>query len=128
MTGIPWLTSDLVRRHLPQSEATVRGHLDQQRQNLNSTQPKVEDPTILDVETPPAEEEESKPSPTTSAEEDFGDLNPYAGFAEVTGKVFSDQTGKFLLPSTSGNEYLLILYDYEEQIRIGNGECLQTRT
>ena len=123
MTGIPWLTSDLVRRHLPQSEATVRGHLDQQRKNLNSTKPKVEYP-ILDVEPPPAEEE-SKPSPTTSAE-DFSDLNPkpdepaelrshclYAGFAEVTGKVFSDQTGKFLMPSTSGNEYLLILYDYD---------------
>jgi hypothetical protein len=31
----------------------------------------------------------------------------------TTGKVFSDQTGRFLAPSSNGNNYLLILYDYD---------------
>ena len=36
----------------------------------------------------------------------------YAACAEITGKVFSDQTGRFLTSSTSGNKEMLILYDY----------------
>ena len=37
----------------------------------------------------------------------------YAASAEITGKVFSDQTGRFLTSSTSGNKEILILYDYD---------------
>ena len=32
---------------------------------------------------------------------------------QATGKIFSDQTGPFLVPSISGNRYVFILYDYD---------------
>jgi hypothetical protein len=34
----PGLTAELVHKHLPPSLATAKGHLDQQRQNIRSTQ------------------------------------------------------------------------------------------
>ena len=55
MTGFPWLTSERIRRHLPLSTAMVKGHLDQQQENLRSTQPKpaLEMPTKDSPETLP---------------------------------------------------------------------------
>jgi hypothetical protein len=41
------LTSALVRRHPPQSLAMIKGRLDQQRQNLRSTQPKPNQTTPI---------------------------------------------------------------------------------
>ena len=127
MTGFPWLTSELIRRHLPLSRATVKGHLDQQRKNLRSTQPKpaLETPTGDSPETiPPVSALSSPVSPNADGEAD--ELSPqpdeplaprshflYAACAEITGKVFSDQTGRFLTSSTSGNKEILILYDYD---------------
>eukprot|EP00543_Licmophora_paradoxa_P007200 CAMPEP_0202442320 /NCGR_PEP_ID=MMETSP1360-20130828/1777_1 /ASSEMBLY_ACC=CAM_ASM_000848 /TAXON_ID=515479 /ORGANISM="Licmophora paradoxa, Strain CCMP2313" /LENGTH=61 /DNA_ID=CAMNT_0049057657 /DNA_START=43 /DNA_END=225 /DNA_ORIENTATION=+ len=32
---------------------------------------------------------------------------------EPTGQIYTDQTGKFITPSSNGNQYLMILYDYD---------------
>jgi hypothetical protein len=32
---------------------------------------------------------------------------------EITGQVFSDQTGRFPVTSSKGNKYIMILYDYD---------------
>jgi hypothetical protein len=32
--------------------------------------------------------------------------------AEPTGQIYTDQTGHFISPSITGNNYLMILYDY----------------
>ena len=32
---------------------------------------------------------------------------------EITGRTFSDQTGRFVCPSTSGNNYVYVVYDYD---------------
>jgi hypothetical protein len=32
---------------------------------------------------------------------------------EPTGQICSDQTGKFITPSSNGNNYLMIVYDYD---------------
>ena len=37
----------------------------------------------------------------------------YPTCLELTGKIFSDQTGQFLVPSISGNKYVFLLYDYD---------------
>ena len=39
--------------------------------------------------------------------------NVFVCTQEITGTAFSDQTGKFVCPSTSGNNYVFILYDYD---------------
>ena len=37
----PGLTADLISKHLPKSLATAKGHLNQERQNLQSTQSSI---------------------------------------------------------------------------------------
>lgn len=123
LSGFPGLTAKQVRDHPPPSIAMVKGHLDQQRANLRSTKPSED----LAIET-----ESSPSSPHASVESHAGerdladDWNPmpgepsadrshflYAACADVLGQVFTDQTGRFLCPSVSGNKEMLILYDYD---------------
>jgi hypothetical protein len=37
----------------------------------------------------------------------------FASLHEAKGQIFTDQPGRFLVPSSSGNEYFLLLYDYD---------------
>jgi hypothetical protein len=37
----------------------------------------------------------------------------YCAITEPTGQIYTDQTGRFILPSSTGNNYLMILYDYD---------------
>ena len=37
LSTFPGLTKQLVKKHLPKSETTVKGHMDQERKNLQST-------------------------------------------------------------------------------------------
>ena len=37
----------------------------------------------------------------------------YATIMQPTGQIYTDQTDKFVQPSSNGNNYLLILYDYD---------------
>jgi hypothetical protein len=39
--------------------------------------------------------------------------NIYADCRAITGNIGSDQTGRFIAPSTRGNNYLFILYNYD---------------
>jgi hypothetical protein len=32
---------------------------------------------------------------------------------EPTGQIYTDQTGRFVSPSSNGNNYLMVLYDYD---------------
>ena len=94
-TSWPGLTADLVRKHLPKSGATVKGHQRQIGQNLRSTKPKPSSsiPTSNSVMTidPPL-------GPVRA--------NKLATFRiiELEGKLFSDQTGKFPITSSRGTK------------------------
>jgi hypothetical protein len=37
----------------------------------------------------------------------------FVDLEQVTGKTYSDQTGKFLAPSAAGSNYVMIFYEYE---------------
>jgi hypothetical protein len=39
--------------------------------------------------------------------------NIYADCRAITGNIGLDQTGHFIVPSTSGNNYLFLLYNYD---------------
>jgi hypothetical protein len=45
---------------------------------------------------------------------------------ETTGQIYSDQPGRFPVPSSTGNNYLLIVYDYDSNAILA--EPLRTRT
>jgi hypothetical protein len=87
----PGLTTTLVRKHLPKSLATLQGHLRQEQQGKRSTQPKF----------------------TTTDEPKERTNWVYMKPIEVTGKIFSDQTGRFPVTSSRGNKYVMIVYDYD---------------
>jgi hypothetical protein len=114
ITHFPGLTPTLLRKYPPHSAATIKGHMDQARQNQRSTKQK---PT--NIAPPPGFP--SKVVPDTAPDDCFpASTTPndrthmcYAAMMEPTGKVFSDQTGRFVIPSSIGNNYLIIVYDYD---------------
>jgi hypothetical protein len=109
----PGLTATAVQKHLPKSEATTKGHMDQTRKNLRST--KTMDNSNL-------EEEQEPNSPQT-----------HQIFAAIentdkiyTGKIYTDQTGHFPVTSSQGNKYVLVLYEYDTNAILT--EALHNRT
>ena len=111
LVNFPGLTLATLRKHPPHSIATIKGHLDQTRQNVRST--RVPSPII---------EPELASIPTTNVLGD-ADFHPeclatpthmcFASIIAPTGQIYTDQTGKFILPSSTGNNYIMILYDYD---------------
>jgi hypothetical protein len=98
----PMFTSENIKKHLPKSEATALGHLDQQRKNTQSTK---RTPTTR-ATTTTANTTESKHGRTH---------NTYAALLNInlpTGQIHLDRTGHFPNQSSRGNKYVMILYDY----------------
>ena len=85
----PGLTSELVRKHLPKLLATVKGHLKQDRQNIRSTKPSIATaPLVLPSQhTPPARSHQL-----------------FVETVELTGKVSTDQPGRFPVTSSRGSK------------------------
>ena len=118
-TTWPELTSKLVRKYVPQSAPMVLGHLNQQRKNLRSTKPKAE-----------------KPFQFTGHKEEAIDTKPivaeprchfvYADCQPIEGQIYSDQPGQFLVASSSGNKYMMTVYDYDSNTILA--EPMQRRT
>ena len=97
--------------------AMIKGHLKQERANVRSTKPKL-----------PTSPSEAKPNPTATEPEkepEDGICPPqeeppasttsyiYADCQTHTGQIYSDPTGRFLLPSSSGNVSILVVYDHD---------------
>jgi hypothetical protein len=114
----PGLTDDLVRKHLPKSVATVKGHLDQQRQNVRSTKPKPPKPAN-DTSKPSLAPNASHPQSDNTDYHPTSDVpnqrthNIYAASIDIRGEIATDLTGRFLTTSYQGHKYILIEYDYE---------------
>jgi hypothetical protein len=101
LTTWPGMTTENVIKHLPKSIATTLGHQDQTRKNAQSTQPK-----------PPIEtESEQEPDPTSLPQRTHQVFT--AIIDSGTGKIYTDQTGRFPVTSSQGNKYLFVLYDYD---------------
>jgi len=122
LTNFPGLTSKLLRKHPPQSYAMAKGHLDQTRQNQRSTKPKPPKPSAPKVDPPVSEPTIVPPDDETMDDEDFHPASPtdgartyhcYVAVMQTTGQVYTDPTGRFIVPSSTGNNYLLVLYDYD---------------
>jgi hypothetical protein len=84
---------DNVRKYLFKFDATAKGHMNQIRQNIGSTQPVVEN---------------TAPEPDMIQEDNWHYI--YAATLE-TNQIYSDLTGRFPTTLLSGNKYILILYD-----------------
>jgi len=47
-------------------------------------------------------------------------------FEDATGKIYTDQTGRFPVTSTRGNKYILFMYNYDSNTILA--KPLKTRT
>ena len=100
LTTFPGLTTNLVTKHLPPSIATALGHQDQEAKNLRTTQT----PVVLDENTLP--DTDLAPDLEPRTHQLCALLFPHSDIV----KSYSDQTGKFPIPSSRGNHYIFILY------------------
>jgi hypothetical protein len=108
MTGLALAT---LRKYPPKSVATIKGHLDQICKNLRSTKT-IKSPTVPGPPDGPDALTGFFPS------SDNGNPTTHYCYAAVislqpTGQVHTDQNGKFPVTSSTGNNYLLIVYDYD---------------
>jgi len=107
VVGFPGLTSPTLAKYPPMSMATAKGHLDQARQHPHRVSappgftPNPSDPDHLDF--------------FPSSETPINQLTHlcFSATIQATGQISSDQTGKFPLPSSTGNNYIFVLYDYD---------------
>jgi hypothetical protein len=88
------VTVENVREYLCKYDETEKGHLNQIRQNIRSTQTNVE---ISAPETEMVQEDKCHYIYATTLE---------------TNQIYSDLTGRFPTTSLSVNKYMLIMYDY----------------
>lgn len=114
----PGLTYSTVAKYLPSTVATAFGHLQQERQNLQSTKAVATDLNYF----PPPD------IPNKKTNEMFIQLNPF----QQTDKAYGDLTGRFPYMSSRGNQYFLVVYDYDsnailvELLKSRNGTDIKT--
>ena len=110
ISNFPGLTTQRLDKYKPNAVATAKGHMNQQRQGIKSTKPDAPPPLplrpVIDDET----DEGIHPEQLAMAQRTH---QCYTAVLEPTGKVFADQTGRFIIPSSTGNNYLMVLYDYD---------------
>jgi hypothetical protein len=101
--GFPGLTAKSLKKYPPQSIAMHKGHLDQERKNQRSTKVKAPSvpPGFNDLDLFPAT---AQPEQTNAC---------YVDCITRTGQIYTDQTGRLPSPSSAGNHYLMVLYDYD---------------
>jgi hypothetical protein len=92
----PGLTEHAVEKHLSKSTSTIKGHLNQQRQNARTT--KIKDAQVL--------------VPDPDIHHEIKTQFFYAATIDA-GQIHTDQTGRFTVVSSKGNKYIMILYDYD---------------
>ncbi len=99
--GISTLSIDA--HHLPNSIAYAKGHLDQERKNLQSTRIPAANDEDHDNLSP------SYGQPNVKTFTACAQIVPFV----TKNTVYHDLTGRFPHRSSQGNEYLLIVYDYD---------------
>ena len=120
------LTAKSLRKYPPQSVAMVKGHLDQTRKNQRSTKKPLDLPVPSDSVTDDTDEA----FPTSDTTNTRSHHCYAAVFEPATGQIHSDQTGKFIVASSNGNNYILVVYDYDsnsiliEPMRSRTGPCI----
>ena len=102
LTTWPGLTIKLLSKHLPHSEASAKGHMDQEQKNLQSTSSPTTD----------LHDEELSPLQVSDNIKTDDMLCSMEAMSSIS-KSYSDQTGKFPIKSSRGNEYLFILYHFD---------------
>ena len=100
LPGFPGLTVKALKKYPPQSIAMHKGHLDQTRKNIQSTQPP----------TPKTDEEILLPHPVTSNQVNHFCYATIWDPEKDSGQIHTDQTGPFPVTSNRGNKLVFIMF------------------
>ena len=126
----PGLTTKLIKKHLPKSVATAKGHLNEERQHIQSTKPTNYNKTLTTIKSKFVQLKRELPEGTIVQDliekelsHDFFPPSPTPNIkshdvvhAIVDTKdliAYSDLTGKFPYRSSRGYQYLLVSYHYD---------------
>jgi hypothetical protein len=132
ITNFPGLTPATLKKHPPHSIAMVKGHLDQTRKNVRSTKPaqqgsnQTDSPTLNNAELVLDDTTDDPFPPGLNNTTNDDNHCCYADICQPTGQIYSNLTGKFIEPSSNGNNYILIIYDYDSNSILA--EPMKTRT
>ena len=103
LVGFPHITSTLVRKYLPDSTATAKGHMNRTWNGLQSTTKRRETQSKEDTtDFNPPEEDVQEVELFIGAT--IGEQNP--------GTIYTDQTGHFPVRSFHGKMRQFVAYDY----------------
>ena len=102
-SGFPGLTSQNVRKYLPQSVENAKGYMKKERQHKRSTK----NTSAIDMT------EHKQQSKVCSARKNEA---VFKTFPVETGKIASDLTGKFPVRSSRGNQYLMVVYIHDPNV------------
>ena len=105
-TTWPGLTSKLVRKHLPASIDTSKVHLRLACQHIRLTR-------YQPTRTPPPQpiHQPTMTSGVIQSENSSRENLVCMGPVDVSGQIFSDQTGRFPRDSSRGNRSVMVMYD-----------------
>ena len=97
-TSWPGISKSLISKHMPQSPFAVKGHLNQEKKNLCSDHSHQD---FLD-------------NVHLKQEQRFHNvLYAIIDINSMTDKSYSNQTWRFLVLSSRGNQYISVLYNYD---------------
>jgi hypothetical protein len=103
LIGFPHLTSALVQKYLPESEATTKGHMNRTRRGLRSTTKTRETKKSIEAEDfVPKQDEAANVEIFVGAT--IGNQND--------GTIYTDQTGSMTDQSFHGKRYQFVVYEY----------------
>ena len=100
------LTSAQINRYYYILEPSVKGHLTQERQGIQYTQ-------LPDLSYPAPISPAHASNDAFPARLDSTTNVVFATCFQCTGKIYGDPIGRFIAPSISGNNYILIVYCYD---------------
>ena len=108
LNSFPGLTLKTIRKYLPLSEATCKGHLNQEKMGTMSSKASPSGPFKFK---PPSVNPHIDVKTDNTFERTMNFMVDI--FEPPTGKTYSDQTGKFPCISSRGYKYIFVLYDYD---------------
>ena len=107
------LTAQSLTKHPPASVAMIKGHLNQARNNQRSSTKAIPTPAPPDVPILTTDDTSHDPFPSSEPGNARTHHCDASVFAPATGQIYSDQTGKFVVASSAGNNYLMVVCNYD---------------
>ncbi|KAI2511195.1 hypothetical protein MHU86_3160 [Fragilaria crotonensis] len=112
VSDFPGLTAQTLCKYPPVSIPMIKGHLDQSRTNQHSTKPAIPG----DVPPSPEASDDDTLLASFPPSDPTNDRTHHcfaAVFEPASGQIHTNPTGRFIVASSSGNNYILVLYEYD---------------